>query len=172
MTATTAPVRLPPGRWAAVPARTTATFAVGNLRSVVHGSIAVVSGALDVDDDGYPVAVRAELDLRTIGTGHTKRDADLHKRGLLDIAAHPTMTFTCDDLRPDGAGWRADGTLGLRGTSCPLDVTGTVDGSDQGTVHVLGTAVLDRTAIGIRAPRMMIGRLVTITVDAWLTVPG
>jgi hypothetical protein len=36
-------------------------------------------------------------------------------------------------------------------------------------VHVRGTAVLDRTAIGLRAPRFLIGRQVTITVDAWLT---
>jgi hypothetical protein len=49
-------------------------------------------------------------------------------------------------------------------------VTGSVvEDSPAGTVHLLGTAVLDRTAIGLRAPRLMIGRLVTITVDAWLT---
>ena len=79
------------------------------------------------------------------------------------------MTSRCDDVRAEGAGWRAEGTLALRGTSCPLSVTGAVGGSEPGAVHVRGTAVLDRTAIGIRTPRLVIGREVTITVDAWLT---
>jgi polyisoprenoid-binding protein YceI len=169
MTATTAPVRLTPGRWTAVPERTEASFTVGNLGKTVRGTIQVTSGALDVGEDGRPLAVRAELDLRTVRTGHSRRDADLHKKGLLDIDAHPAMTFTCDDVRPDGSGWCAEGVLGLRGTSCPLTVTGTVDGSAPGALHVVGAATLDRTAIGIRAPRVMIGRPVTITVDAWLS---
>ncbi len=174
MTATATPVSLAPGRWTALPDRTSATFAVGNLGvKVVHGSIAVVAGSLDVDGDGRPVAVRAELDLRTIDTGIAKRDEDLRKPALLDIDAHPVMTFQCTEVRPDDAGWCAEGRLSARGTSCPLTVTGTVvEDSPAGTVHVRGTAVLDRTAIGVRAPRLMIGRLVTITVDAWLTSPG
>jgi polyisoprenoid-binding protein YceI len=171
MTATTAPIRLTPGRWTAVPERTEASFTVGNLGRTVHGTIQVSSGALDVGEDGQPLAVRAELDLRTVETGSAKRDADLHKKSLLDIDAHPVMSFTCDDVRPDAMGWRGAGVLGLRGTSCPLIATGTVDGSAQGGLHVVGTASLDRTAIGIRAPRLMIGRMVTITVDAWLSAP-
>jgi polyisoprenoid-binding protein YceI len=170
-TSTATPVRLAPGRWTALPDRTSATFAVGNLGvKVVHGSIAVVSGSLDVDPDGSPVAVRAELDLRTIDTGIPKRDADLRKPRLLDIDAHPVLAFECTDLHPDGADWCAEGRLSARGTSCPLTVSGTVvEDSPAGTVHVLATAVLDRTALGLRAPRFMIGRRVTITVDAWLT---
>jgi polyisoprenoid-binding protein YceI len=171
MTATTAPVQLTPGRWTAVAGSTTATFAVGNLGTTVHGSIGVVSGFLDVGSDGRPVAVHAELDLRTIDTGNRRRDTDLRKARLLDIDAHPAMTFECDDLGPEGAGWRAAGRLRLRGTSCPLTLTGTVEEGDPGTVHLRGTAVLDRTALGIRAPRVMIGREVTITVEAWLTSP-
>jgi polyisoprenoid-binding protein YceI len=174
MTATAAPARLAPGRWTVLTDRTSATFAVGNLGvKVVHGSVAVVAGSLDVDGYGRPVAVRAELDLRTIDTGIPKRDADLHKPALLDIDAHPVLAFQCTEIRSDDAGWCADGRLSVRGTSCPLTVTGTVvEDSPAGTVHVQGTAVLDRTAIGLRAPRLMIGRLVTITVDAWLTGPG
>jgi polyisoprenoid-binding protein YceI len=173
-TNTPTPVRLSPGRWTAIPDRTSATFDVGNLGvKVVHGSIGVVSGSLDVDADGHPVGVRAELDLRTIDTGLAKRDADLHKPALLDIDAHPALTFSCTTVRPDGVGWRAEGRLTARGNSCPLTMTGTVvEASPAGTVHVRGTAVLDRTAIGVRAPRLMIGRMVTISVDAWLTTTG
>jgi polyisoprenoid-binding protein YceI len=167
---TTTLPRLAPGRWTADPVRTRAGFAVGNLGwAVVHGSVPVVTGQLDVDDTGRPVRVRAELDLGGIDTGNARRDADLRKPGLLDLDAHPTMTFVSDDVRADGAGWRADGVLALRGTSCPLVVTGTAEAGPDGVLRVTGSAVLDRTAVGVRAPRLMIGRTVTITVEAELT---
>ena len=171
MTATAQPVQLAPGSWTAVPERTRASFAVGNLGvAVVHGSIAVTSGSVQVDSSGRPVAVRAELDLRSVDTGNARRDADLRRPHLLDVDGHPTMTFTADDLRPAGTGWRADGRLALRGTSCPLTVTATAT-ADGDAVHVEGAARLDRTTVGIRAPRPLIGRWVTLTVDAWLTGP-
>jgi polyisoprenoid-binding protein YceI len=173
MTATTASVRLTPGRWTSMPERTEAAFTVGNLGRTVRGTIQVVSGTVHVADDGRPVAVRAELDLRTVATGHTRRDADLRKDRLLDSEAHPTMTVTCDEVRAEGLGWRSDGRLALRGTDCPLSVTGVLaEDSRPDCVHVLATAVLDRTAVGIRAPRLLIGRTVTIAVDAWLSAPG
>jgi polyisoprenoid-binding protein YceI len=169
---TTTPQQLTPGRWTVDPARIRAGFAVGNLGKVVEGSIRVVSGEVEVDDAGRPVRIHAELDLAGIDTGNARRDADLRKPRLLDIDAHPTMTYSSDDVRPEGAGWRADGVLALRGTSCPLTVTGTAEaGSTPGTVAVTGAATLDRTAVGIRAPRLMIGRTVTITVDGQLTAP-
>jgi hypothetical protein len=49
---------------------------------------------------------------------------------------------------------------------------GPADGSSADQLHVVGTAVLDRRAVGIRAPRLLIGRTVTVTVDAWLAPPG
>jgi polyisoprenoid-binding protein YceI len=174
MTATTASRRLAPGRWTTDPARTRAGFAVGNLGvKVVHGSIRVVSGELQVDTDGRPVRVRAELEVGTVDTGNAKRDADLRKPALLDAEAHPVMTFECHEIGPDGTGWRADGVLALRGTTCPLTVTGSwAAGATPGAVAVTGTATLDRTAAGIRAPRFLIGRQVTITVEAELIASG
>ncbi|WP_369140096.1 YceI family protein [Modestobacter versicolor] len=173
MTATTAPVRLAPGRWTTDPGRTEASFRVGNLGRTVRGTVQVTSGELDVDDAGRPVAVRAVLDLGTVATGHPRRDADLRRPGLLDAEGHPAMTFECGAVRVVPGGWCADGRLGLRGTTCPLPVTGGVqDDSTADRVHVVGTATLDRTAAGIRAPRLLIGRTVTVTVDAWLTPPG
>jgi polyisoprenoid-binding protein YceI len=174
MTATTPDVRLAAGRWLAVLDRTSATFAVSNLGfKVVHGSVAVTRGELEVDASAVPVAVRAELDLDTVDTGIPRRDLDLRKRSLLDIDDHPAMTFAADSVTRDPAGWRADGVLSLRGTSCPLVLSGDVLPDSTGdAVHVVATATLDRTAAGIRAPSLMIGRTVTITIDAWLAGPA
>jgi hypothetical protein len=106
------------------------------------------------EDDGEPPQGGREhlRELRRRNLGTTARGSAGHRpaeAGLLDIDAHPAMSFSCDDVRPDGSGWCAADVLGLRGTSCPLTVTGTVDGSTSEALHVVGTATLDRTAIGI-----------------------
>ena len=173
MTAVAAPMRLRPGVWTVLDQRTRATFAVGNLGvRVVHGSIAVTSGVVQVGEIGLPVSSHVELDLRTIDTGIAKRDSDLRKPNLLDIDAHPTMTFTTRDIVIEPAGWTARGELHLRGTSCRLVLTGPPPELVDGLLSVVGTATLDRYDVGIRAPRAMIGREVTISVETWLRPAG
>jgi len=171
----TAPVQVAAptaGTWAVSDSRTRVTFAVRNLGRPVHGSMACRWGELEVDGTGAPVRVMGELDLGSVATGIAKRDSDLRKPWLLDIDRHPTMTFTADRfIRHDDGRWTADGVLHLRGTSVPLAVTGVAEVPADGWVRVRATATLDRRAVGIRAPRFLIGSRVEIDVDAWLSCP-
>ncbi|MGY1814881.1 YceI family protein [Blastococcus sp. SYSU D00820] len=159
------------GRWSVSDSRTRVTFTVGNLGRPVHGSVAVVWGEVEVAPTGAPVSARAEFDLGTIDTGIARRDADLRAPRFLDIDRHPVMSWSADRFRAeeDGA-WTAVGTLRLRGESAPLAVTGRPELAD-GVLRIRATAQLDRTAVGIRAPRVLVGRLVTIEVDAVLAQP-
>jgi polyisoprenoid-binding protein YceI len=166
----TAPlVALRAGTWTVSDSRTTVTFSVGNLGHRAHGSVACSWGELRLDDEGRPIAVRAELDLTSLDTGIAKRDRDLRKPHFLDIDRQPTMTWTADRFAPAGDGaWTASGVLSVRGTSTELAVTGTPELAEDGALRVRGHAVLDRTTVGIRAPSFLIGRTVEIEVDAWL----
>ena len=56
----------------------------------------------------------------------------------------------------------------MRGVSAPLALTGMPE-PDGERVRVRASGVIDRTAVGIRVPRLLIGRLVGIEIDAWLT---
>jgi polyisoprenoid-binding protein YceI len=159
------------GTWTVSDSRTRVTFAVGNFGHVVHGSVACSWGEIEIDATGVPVRAAAELDLNSLDTGVAKRDSDLRKPRLLDIDAHPVMTWRCGRFvsAPDG-GWTAEGTLSVRGTSTPLNITGRPEaaGLDGEWVRVRAGGVLDRTAVGIRAPSFLIGRTVTVSIDAWL----
>jgi polyisoprenoid-binding protein YceI len=160
-------VRVATGRWVVDPARSTATFSVGNFGvRTVSGSVPVLAGVLEVAD-GRPRRVSAELDLSAIDTGHARRDADLRKPALLDLDAHPVLTYEALDFEDGPQGWRALGLLGARGTTCPVAVLG-VPAATGTSLHLVGTTVVDRTALGIRAPRLLIGREVAVVVDAWL----
>lgn len=175
MTATVPAPVLVAGTWEVSDSRTRVTFSVRNLGRPVHGSVACRWGAVEVDGSGAPRRVTAELDLTSADTGIAKRDADLRKPWLLDIDRHPTMTWTADRFtRGEDGRWTAEGVLRVRGTSVPLTVTGPAELQPDGCVRVRATASLDRTAVGIRAPRFLIGRRVDIAVDAWLSIrcPG
>ena len=170
MTSVAPPVRLAAGTWTVDPLRTTATFAVRHFGLImVHGSIGVRGGQLDVDESGAPIRICAELDLNTIDTGNARRDADLRKPRFLDIEHHPIMTYAADRFRTESDGWAAEGELQLRGASCPLVLTGVLDGRD---LHARALARMDPAAVGLHAPRVLIGRTVPITIEAWLTPPA
>lgn len=159
------------GAWAVSDSRTRVTFRVPHVGHAVHGSVALSWAEVRVDATGAPVGVRAELDLNGLDTGIARRDADLRKPRFLDIDRHPTVSWHADRFTgTDDGRWTAHGELNVRGTSVPLEVTGAPDavpGAD-GAVRVRATAALDRSAVGIRAPSLLIGRTVRIAVDAWL----
>lgn len=158
------------GVWTVSDSRTRVTFAVRNFGKPVQGAVTCGWGEVEVGETSDPVRVVAELDLGSIDTGIARRDADLRKPGLLDIDRHPTMTWTCDSFAPEDDGrWTADGVVHLRGTSAPLRVSATAESRPDGWLRIRGTATLDRRAVGIRAPRFLIGRVVEIDVDAWLS---
>jgi polyisoprenoid-binding protein YceI len=160
------------GAWTVSDSRTRVTFAVGNLGRTAHGTVTCSRGEVELDAAGIPVRSSAELDLNTLDTGISKRDSDLRKPRLLDIDRHPVMTWHCHRFVPTGdGGWTAEGELTVRGTTVPLAVTGRPEAAalDGEWLRVRAEAVLDRTAVGIRMPALVIGRLVSISIDAWLT---
>ena len=163
-------LRVAAGTWAVSDSRTRVGFTVQNFGRPVHGSLACSWGEIEVDDAGRSVHARAELDLNSLVTGIARRDSDLRKPGLLDIERCPVMRWSADGFaQVEDGRWTADGVLSVRGTSVPLAVTGVPEPAPDGRwLRVRASAVLDRTPLGIRAPRFVIGRLVGIEIDAWL----
>lgn len=156
--------------WAVSDSRTRVTFTVRGLIGQVHGSVSINWADVEVDEFGNPLSMRAELDLNSLSTGIARRDKDLRKPRFLDIDRQPVMSWHAERFRPaDDGRWTAEGRLCVRGVRIPLPVTGTPEPAEDGAVRVRAAAVLDRTAVGISAPRILIGRTVRIDVDAWLT---
>lgn len=77
------------------------------------------------------------------------------------------MTFAADSITASPAGWQVTGTLAVRGTSVRL-AGGAVASSQDGSATVTAYTRLDRSDLGIRAPGIMIGHAIDITVTAAL----
>jgi polyisoprenoid-binding protein YceI len=162
---TTSRAGLAAGRWTVDLARSTATFRVGNLGHTVTGTVPITDGTVDIGSDGLPSAITRTLDLGAIDTGHARRDKDLRKPKLLDLDRYPTMTFAADTVTASPAGWRITGHLTARGTSIRLAGDAEVSEHDRSATLTAHTR-LDRRTLGIRAPRIVIGHAIDITVTA------
>jgi polyisoprenoid-binding protein YceI len=160
-----------PGRWQHIEGRASARFAVRELGvKTVRGSVPVQMAWVDVDATGLPTQVYATLDLTAIDTGHRKRDADLQKPKLLDTAQYPTLAFSGGGPVPGPDGWQLTGELTGRAGACiPLLVQ--VETAPDGTVTVQATGSFDRQALGVRAPRFLIGRRIEVTIEAQFSCP-
>lgn len=127
----------------------------------------IVEAWVEVDPAGQPTRVCAQLDLARISTGNPRRDRDLRKPHLLDTARFPTMSFTAVSPVRASGGWQIQGRLEAHGHAAGLTLTTTGERIlGPGTLGVRATASFDRRALGITAPRILIGRLVTVTVEA------
>jgi polyisoprenoid-binding protein YceI len=162
---TTSRAGLAAGHWTVDAAHSTATFRVGNLGRAVTGTVPIIDGTVDVGRDGQPSAITRSLDLGAIDTGNTRRDSDLRKPKFLDLDHHPTMTFAADTVTVSPISWSVTGRLTARGTCARL--AGDVELSRQDhAVTLTAHTRLDRRTLGIRAPRIMIGHQIDITVTA------
>ena len=168
---TTSPVALAAGRWTVDPAHSTATFRVGNLGRTVTGTVPITEGTVDIDGHGRPSAIIGSLDLGAIDTGNARRDSDLRKPRFLDLDRFPTITFAADSITASPAGWRVTGQLTVRGTSVRLAGDAGLSGQDRSATVTAHTR-LDRRALGIRVPRIVIGHEIEITVTATIRRAG
>ena len=122
---------------------------------------------MDVDESGRPRAISGSLDLGSVDTGNPRRDKDLRKPRFLDLDRYPAMTFAADSITASPAGWQVTGTLAVRGTSVRLAGDAAAS-SHEGSATVTAHTRLDRSDLGIRAPGIMIGHALDITVTAAL----
>lgn len=162
---TTTPVTLAAGQWTVDVENSTATFQVGNLGRTATGTVPVIDGTIEIGPDGLPSAISGSLDLAAVDTGNARRDKDLRKPRLLDLDRHPVSTFVADKFSAASAGWSVSGYLSARGTRTRL--TGDVEVSAQGReATLIARTRLDRRALGLRVPKLIIGHHVDITVTA------
>jgi polyisoprenoid-binding protein YceI len=152
-------------RWSVQHTLSCASFAVRNLGMLtVRGNVPITHGSVVVDAVGNPVQVQAQLDLAALDTGNSRRDRDLAKPRLLDLAKFPTLTFSGGPGQAAEDGWTVPGRLSAHGSTIEITLH-VVRNGEQFTA----TTSFDRTDLGIRAPRLMIGRRIAVRIDAVLS---
>jgi polyisoprenoid-binding protein YceI len=160
---------LTPGTWRVEASASTAGFRAGNFRGDVEGTLRVLAGTVEVDPAGAPVRASGRMDARSVETGIARRDKDLRGKSFLYAAEHPVVTWDCDEVTASEDGWTAHGVLRVRGRETALTLRVLMLDGPADTLRVRATGGFDRRTLGIRAPRFLVGREVTVGVEAVLS---
>jgi len=123
---TTAPTVVPEltaGTWTIDPAHSEIGFMVRHLMvSKVRGHFAGFSGTITIGDDTLASSVEAEIDMASINTNDTNRDAHLRSTDFFDTDTHPTMTYRSTSVQAAGDDFVVDGELTLHGVTRPVQL--------------------------------------------------
>jgi len=172
MDSSTAPaasaVELSPGQWTIDPRNSTASFAVRNFGVNTVSGVVPIRNATVVVAEGQEVAsLRATLNLAGIDTANSKRDNDLRGQRLLHTEKFPDLAFDATETQRRGEGWRVTGTLSAHGASIPVTLDAElITVATNGELTIRATTRFDRRDLGIRAPRLLIGREVLVDITA------
>lgn len=136
------------------------------------------SGAVTLQpDDPTAIAMDIVLDARNLTAGDGVTIARLKGPAFFDVARHPTVHFAGNRLLMRSP-VQADvfGTITARGVTRPATLAVTFaapPAEESGTRPIVLTArtVIDRRDFGMTAYSLIVGRAVTITIDARLQ-PG
>jgi polyisoprenoid-binding protein YceI len=106
--------------WDVDPSHSSANFKVRHLMvSHVRGELGPVAGAVWIDDQDITRSrIDVSIDARKIATRDEKRDEHLRSADFLDVANHPTVTFTSTRVE-----LRVTGDLTIRRTTRPVTLT-------------------------------------------------
>ncbi|NHU44845.1 YceI family protein [Rhodococcus sp. A14] len=175
-TATATLPNLTAGTWAIDTVHSTVGFSVRHLMvSKVRGTFNDFTGAITVAEDGT-AAVTAEIQVASIDTKNTDRDAHVKSADFFDAEQYPTATFTSTAVRAKGDDYVVDGEFTLHGVTRPVELALEFNGVNPGMGNgpVAGfeaTTVLNRKDFGITIDMPLegggavVGDKITITLE-------
>lgn len=142
--------------------------------SNVRGHFGNIGGTIVLNEgDITKSTVNVTIDVTTVDTGVTARDADLKSANFFDVAQFPTATFISTGLSKSGAGLTVSGSLTVHGVTKPVVLQvdgprGPVTGMDHKPhFGFSATTTVKRTDFGIatKFPSSVVGDDVTLTID-------
>lgn len=84
---------------------------------------------------------------------------------MLDADTHPDLTFSSIAVRPSGAEWIVEGSLGAHGVTVPVEMRVEEVRATGEDAWFRVSAELDRTAFGVTNKKGMVGRTVKVRVE-------
>jgi polyisoprenoid-binding protein YceI len=128
---------LAPGRWALDGLHSSISFAIRHLGvAKVRGRFTDFDASLVVGDTPGDIRVEAQVDLASIDTGNSDRDAHVRSAEFLDVERHPTMSFRSTAVGGGGEAWHLAGDLTIAGVTLPASFDVEFGGTSDAMGHV------------------------------------
>ena len=184
MTTATHALPLVPGHWALDRAHSTVGFTVRHLGvSKVRGHFATFDLDVNVGATLADTSVTATIDVASIDTGNSDRDAHVLSADILDVARRPTLEFRSTHVDDAGDHYDVHGELAVGGVTRPVTLAVELGGIEEfpgGPRHAgfEATTQLRRSDFGIDVTlppgvsSVVLGDVVKIEIDLQLLEPA
>jgi polyisoprenoid-binding protein YceI len=163
LSATPVGLGLKPGTWVIDSAHSAVTFQIRHLGlSKVRGRFDTFAATLEVAESGA-ASVTAEIDLGSIDTNNTDRDAHLRSTDFFNTEQHPTMSFESTGVVGSGEEFTVNGNVTLNGITKPLSLkvefngTELFTGANRVQSGFSATGTIKRSEFGIDFGALPIG---------------
>jgi polyisoprenoid-binding protein YceI len=123
MTTTTETQSLPlvPGRWAVDPAHSSVGFSIRHLGvSKVRGRFNTFDVDVVIGETLETTSINASIDVASIDTGNSDRDAHVLSADIVDVVRRPTIEFRSTGVTDAGDHYAVDGELTIGGITHPV----------------------------------------------------
>jgi polyisoprenoid-binding protein YceI len=132
-----------------------------------QGSFSDFSSAITLDPNNLEDAsISVEIIAASANSGSAERDGALPGADWFDVDSHPTANFISSFVTKTDAGYMAEGTLTIKGTSLPVTLPFSLD-IDGDQAKAAGSLTIDRNDYGIGTGPLspMVGNEVAITFE-------
>ncbi len=164
--------------WAIDPTHTTVEFAVKNLFFfTVKGSLTALEGNIVLDSvDIRRSSSTVVLQSASVNTGNKRRDAHLRAANFLDADRYPEIRFESTKVErgTDRDTLRVTGALTIKGKSKEIvldvsEIDRSCSPSGEHIEYYSARTDLDRLDFRVDAVRLLIGRMLQITINVQAT---
>ncbi|MFT7598256.1 MAG: polyisoprenoid-binding protein YceI [Acidimicrobiales bacterium] len=146
------------GTWELDGLHTHTGFGIRHLLTLMRGRFRQQSGTIVITDNPSQSTVRVTIEAASVDTTHPQADDTIRGEMLLDVEAHPQITFVSTSVTPAENGrWHIAGDLTVKGTSRSV----VLDTEFLGAVHhpmggqqkmsFSASTTIERTQFGIGA---------------------
>jgi polyisoprenoid-binding protein YceI len=176
---TTHNLPLAAGHWAVDPAHSAVNFTIRHLGvSKVRGRFTDFDVDVNIGETLETTSVAATIQLASIDTGNTDRDAHVLAPDMVDVTLRPAFTFRSTTVSADGDDWRVDGELTIGDVTVPVSMAvefGGIQEFPQGPRHAgfEATTQIRRQDFGLMPsiPAAGLGDVIKIELDLQLLEP-
>lgn len=170
---------LVPGRWTLDTDHSAVSFTIRHLGvSKVRGRFTRFDVDVTIGETLETTGVTATIELASIDTGNTDRDAHVLAPDMVDVTLRPTLAFRSTTVSGAGNDWQVEGELTIGEVTAPvvLDVElGGVEAFPQGPRHAgfEATTQIHRHDFGLMPaiPAAMLGDVIKVELDLQLLEP-
>lgn len=140
------------GTWQLDPVHSSVEFEVGYLAGTFKGEFRENDAQLTVE--GERARLEGSAKVASIEVKDENLNVHLLSPDFFDVALHPELRFTAEDIDVGGSDVSARGEITIKGVTRPVEVSGTVsaplvDAYGNDRIGLRLTAAVDRTDFGV-----------------------